>query len=653
MQKKDNEKLKKDLQDLPEPSFNNTDTVSPVVEPMVVAPASIPQRQNDALEDKLLKPVDKKIFFSEKAPRIEKVARVPKPNVVKRFFALVKPYTAYLIFAIIFAFLNSICEILIPLLIGQGIDCIVGVGSVDFGALPSIFYKLIACILGFAIFKWLTNKMANTLSYKIEERLHIDIFKKFNKVSIKTIDSSSHGDLQSRMINDVDDITTGFVMGLTSFFDCIANIVLTLVFMFRTSISITIVIVCITPLSIIFSAIIAKRTNKLFKKQAKAVGDLSGHLAEMVGNQKVVKAFMYEDRSVERFNAIDENLRAYNEKAIFYSTFINPCSRFINSILYAIVAIMGSISAIGGAMTIGAISVMLSYANKYTKPFNEITDVFSDIQTAYASSLRVFNVLDIPNESSDEGKPALIDNDGTVTFDHVYFSYSSDKKLIEDLNLHVRSGQKIAIVGPTGCGKSTLINLLMRFYDVDKGEIRVSGTDVKSVTRSSLRSEFGMVLQETWLFSGTVKDNIAFGKTNASLDEIIEVSKRVGAHNFIENMPKGYNTIISEGGDNLSAGQRQLICIARLMLTRPSMLILDEATSNIDTRTELQIQHAFDELMQGKTSFVVAHRLSTIVSSDLILVMNKGKVIEMGTHKQLLADKGFYYNLYNSQFSNV
>ncbi len=455
------------------------------------------------------------------------------------------------------------------------------------------------------------------------------------------------------MINDVDDITTGFVMGLTSFFDCLATIILTLIFMFRTNIPITIVIVCITPLSIVFSALIAKRTNKLFKKQAKAVGDLSGHLAEMVGNQKIVKAFMYEDRSIDRFNQIDENLRAYNEKALYYSTVINPATRFINSILYAIVAIMGTISAVGGVMTIGAISVMLSYANKYTKPFNEITDVFSDIQTAYAASLRVFNVLDIPNEVSDEGKPSLQNCDGTVTFDHVYFSYTSDHKLIEDLNLHVKSGQKIAIVGPTGCGKSTMINLLMRFYDVDKGAIRISGTDVRDITRNSLRSEFGMVLQETWLFSGTVKDNIAFGKTNATMAEIIEVSKRVGAHNFIQNMPDGYNTRITEGGDNLSAGQRQLICIARLMLIKPSMLILDEATSNIDTRTELQIQKAFNELMDGKTSFVVAHRLSTIVSSDLILVMNKGKVIEMGTHKQLLDNHGFYYNLYNSQFSNT
>ncbi len=653
MSKNDKEEIKQALSDLPEPSFNNTDTVSPAVTPIVVAPASIPHREASAVEDQLLKPVDKKIFFSEKAPRIEKLARVPKPNVIKRFFAIAKPQIAYLIFAILFAFINSIFEIFIPLLIGQGIDCIAGAGMVDFGALPHIIYLLIACIFGFAIFRWLTNKMANTLAYKIEERLHVDIFKKFNKVAIKTIDSASHGDLQSRMINDVDDITTGFVMGLTSFFDCLATIVLTLIFMFRTNIPITIVIVCITPLSIVFSALIAKRTNKLFKKQAKAVGDLSGHLAEMVGNQKIVKAFMYEDRSIDRFNQIDENLRAYNEKALYYSTVINPATRFINSILYAIVAIMGTISAVGGVMTIGAISVMLSYANKYTKPFNEITDVFSDIQTAYAASLRVFNVLDIPNEVSDEGKPALQNCDGTVTFDHVYFSYTSDHKLIEDLNLHVKSGQKIAIVGPTGCGKSTMINLLMRFYDVDKGAIRISGTDVRDITRNSLRSEFGMVLQETWLFSGTVKDNIAFGKINATMAEIIEVSKRVGAHNFIQNMPDGYNTRITEGGDNLSAGQRQLICIARLMLIKPSMLILDEATSNIDTRTELQIQKAFNELMDGKTSFVVAHRLSTIVSSDLILVMNKGKVIEMGTHKQLLDNHGFYYNLYNSQFSNT
>lgn len=648
-----NEELQKELESIPEPGFNNPEKVQPKPETKIAVPSSL-ESPTDISDERQAKPFDKNIILSNPAPKIERVAKIKKQKyrVLGRFMHFAKPHIGYLIFSIIFAFLNSICEVFIPILIGKGIDKIVQIGVVDFDALKMIILYLSICIVGFAIFKWLTIKMANTLSYKVEQEMHIAIFKKFNKVSLKTIDSSSHGDLQSRMINDIDLITDGFVVGLTSFFDCIATIGLTLYFMFAINVTIATVIVGITPLSILIAAFIAKRSDKLFKKQAKTLGDLSGHLVEMVGNQKVVKAFQYEDRSIDKFNSINKNLQTYSEKAQFYSTLTGPSSRFINGIIYAIVAILGCMYAVEGIITIGSISSLLSFANKYTKPFNEITDVFSDIQAAYASAIRVFNVLDIENESSDEGLEVLAAPDGTVDFKNVYFSYTPSKKLIQNLNLSVSKGQKVAIVGPTGCGKSTLINLLMRFYDVDEGEIDVSGKNIKEVTRASLRSQFGMVLQETWLFSASIKDNIAYGKPNAKMEDIIKASKQAGAHFFIQTLPNGYDTIVNENGDNLSQGQRQLICIARLMLTKPPMLILDEATSNIDTRTELQIQEAFNSMMKGKTSFVVAHRLSTITSSDIILVMNKGNIIEQGTHKELLAKKGFYYNLYNSQFSN-
>lgn len=645
--------IKQAIEELPKPSFNNPDKVQPEIKQKVVVPSSIDTSKsiNELKQEKV---TDKTIIISDKAPQIERVAKIKNknPKVFSRFFKLAKPHLAYLIFAIIFAFINSIFEVVIPILIGKGVDCIVEVGNVDFARLTNIILYLSCCIVGFAIFKWLTSKMANTLSYKIEERLHIDIFKKFNKVALKTIDSSSHGDLQSRMVNDVDNITDGFVMGLTTFFDCLSSIILTLIFMFRINVTISIVIICITPLSVFVATFIAKRSDKLFKKQAKALGDLSGQLTEMVGNQKIVKAFQYEERSVNKFNKINQNLRGYNEQAVFYASLVNPIARFINGILYAIVAIMGTIFAINGGMSIGAISTMLSYANKYTKPFDEISGVFGDIQSAVASAIRVFNVLDIPDEVSDENNFVLEKCDGTVKFNNVCFSYSPDKKLIQNLNLDIQKGQKVAIVGPTGCGKSTLINLLMRFYDVTDGELIVSNHNVKDLTRASLRNQFGMVLQETWLFSASIKDNIAYGVPNAKMEDIIKASKKAGAHYFIETLENGYDTIINENGDNLSQGQKQLICIARLMLTKPPMLILDEATSNIDTRTEIQIQEAFNTIMKGKTTFVVAHRLSTIVSSDLILVMNKGNIIEQGTHKELLSKKGFYYNLYNSQFSN-
>lgn len=650
-------KLQKAIASLPQPSFNNPEKVQPAKQvsvPTVITASMKGKGASVSPDVKSTKIVDIPDILDTNTTRIERVAKIrrnKKQSVILRALSYMKKEWFLLVLAIFFCFANSIFECLIPLIIGDGIDFIVGPNEVNFAMVSKYIIYLSLCIVGFAVFKWLTSRVANGLSYRVEQKLHNEIFKKFNKVPLKYIDNSSHGDLQSRMINDVDLITDGFVIGLTTFFDCLATIIFTLIFMFRINVTISIIIICITPASIVVATVIAKLSHNLFRKQAKNVGDLSGTLVEMVGNQKIVKGFMYEDRSIEKFDDINKKLRDVSEKANYYSSLSAPITRFINGLLYAMVAILGCVYAIRGAMSIGNISVFLSFANKYTRPFNDIADVFSDLQAAYASAVRVFNVLDMQNEVSDEHLPNLKKCSGSVIFKHVDFSYTPEKKLIRNLNLSIKKGQKVAIVGPTGCGKSTLINLLMRFYDVDKGEIDVSGHPITEITRKSLRKQYGMVLQETWLFSASIRDNIAYGKQNATDAEVHRAARLAGADYFIQTMPDGYNTMINENGDNLSQGQKQLICIARLMLTKPPMLILDEATSNIDTRTEMAIQEAFNKMMEGKTSFVVAHRLSTITSSDLILVMNKGNIIEQGTHKQLLAQKGFYYNLYNSQFS--
>ncbi len=655
-QEREFRKLQKAIASLPKPSFNNPERVQPAKE--VNVPSVIPAAINNPVvasnEEKVQKIIDAPLILDTNSKRIESVAKIKKPkarSTIFRTLAYLKKDWWLVVLAILFAAINSVCEIFIPVLIGDGIDYIVGPNEVQFDMILKYIGYLSICIVGFALFKWLLSRVANGLAYRVEQKLHNDIFQKFNKVPLKYIDNSSHGDLQSRMVNDVDLITDGFVLGLTTFFDALATAVLTIVFMLRINVTISIVVICVTPISIVVAVVIAKLCHKLFKKQAKAVGDLSGVLVEMVGNQKIVKGFSYEDRSIEKFDEINLKLKNANEKAMYYSSLSAPIARFVNGLLYATVAIMGCLFALKGTMTVGNISVLLSFANKYTRPYNDIADVFADLQAAYASAVRVFNVLDMKNEISDFGLPEIKKCTGEVVFEDVSFSYTQEKKLIQTLNLNVKKGQKVAIVGPTGCGKSTLINLLMRFYDVDKGEIFVSGYPIESVTRKSLRQQYGMVLQETWLFSASIRDNIAYGKENATDAEIRKAARLAGADFFIQTMPNGYNTIINENGDNLSQGQKQLICIARLMLAKPPMLILDEATSNIDTRTELAIQSAFDKMMEGKTSFIVAHRLSTIVSADLILVMNKGNIIEQGTHKQLLAQKGFYYNLYNSQFS--
>lgn len=655
-QEREFRKLQKAIASLPKPSFNNPERVQPAKE--VNVPSVIPAAINNPVvasnEEKVQKIIDAPLILDTNSKRIESVAKIKRPkarSTIFRTLAYLKKDWWLVVLAILFAAINSVCEIFIPVLIGDGIDYIVGPNEVQFDMILKYIGYLSICIVGFALFKWLLSRVANGLAYRVEQKLHNDIFQKFNKVPLKYIDNSSHGDLQSRMVNDVDLITDGFVLGLTTFFDALATAVLTIVFMLRINVTISIVVICVTPISIVVAVVIAKLCHKLFKKQAKAVGDLSGVLVEMVGNQKIVKGFSYEDRSIEKFDEINLKLKNANEKAMYYSSLSAPIARFVNGLLYATVAIMGCLFALKGTMTVGNISVLLSFANKYTRPYNDIADVFADLQAAYASAVRVFNVLDMKNEISDFGLPEIKKCTGEVVFEDVSFSYTQEKKLIQTLNLNVKKGQKVAIVGPTGCGKSTLINLLMRFYDVDKGEIFVSGYPIESVTRKSLRQQYGMVLQETWLFSASIRDNIAYGKENATDAEIRKAARLAGADFFIQTMPNGYNTIINENGDNLSQGQKQLICIARLMLAKPPMLILDEATSNIDTRTELAIQSAFDKMMEGKTSFIVAHRLSTIVSADLILVMNKGNIIEQGTHKQLLAQKGFYYNLYNSQFS--
>ena len=653
-------KLQKAIASLPKPSFNNPEKIQPtknVITPTAL-PASLWQESNKGYiesEEKQLRVTDSEIILDSGGKKIERVANIKKPKKRTTFLRVLKyAKKHWYLFALslFFGFANTLFEISIPLLIGRGIDYIVGAGNVDFDMLLKYILLLIGCIVAFAVLKWLTNKTANDLSYKMEEQMHNDMFKKFNKVPLKIIDGSSHGDLQSRMVNDIENITDGFVTGLTTFFDCFSTIVMTVVFIFMINVPIAAVIVCATPISLLVSLYIARKTNKLFKRQAKELGDMSGTFVELIGNQKIVKAFEYEGRSIQRFDDINKKLQDSSRKSMFFSTLTAPTSRFLNGLLYAAVALMGCFYAMDGILTIGTVSTLLSYANRYTRPFNAITEVFSDIQAAFASSARMFAVLDIPDEISDANLPSLKRCTGTVAFKNVAFSYVPDKKLITNLNLTVSKGQKIAIVGPTGCGKSTLINLLMRFYDVSDGSIEVSGKDVRTVKRRSLRKQFGMVLQETWLFNASIRDNIAYGKPNATDAEVRRAAKNAGADFFIQTMPEGYNTLISQNGDNLSQGQKQLLCIARLMLMRPPMLILDEATSNIDTRTEIAIQTAFNKMMAGKTSFVVAHRLSTITSSDVILVMNKGNIIEQGSHKELIAKKGFYYNLYNSQFSN-
>lgn len=647
--------IHEDIKNLPK-SFNNPEKAQPI--PVVKKPITaelIGEKASFSSEDNRKSRLsDPEIILDKSKPRIEKLARKTKAKskgVARGVFKYAKPHWPFLVLSMLCAIINSVCELMVPIFSGKAIDSLIGKGAVDFDGLKQSIILVAVFAVGYAVFKWLTGYFEDILCYRTDKSMRDAMFKKLNRVPLKYIDGSSHGDLQSRMINDIENVTSGFLEGITTSFDAIISIILVVFYMFKVNVTIAGVVVGLTPISLVITAIIVFKSDKYFRKQAKSLGDLSGHVVEMLGNQKVVLAFNHQNESIEKFEKLNVDLEYQSEKATFYSSMTGPASRFINGVIYAIVAIMGCIYALEGLMTIGSISVLLSYANKYIKPFNDISDIISDLQTAYASARRVKNVMDIEDEPSDKGNMVLTKCDGLVEIENVDFSYVESKKLIQNLNVKVLPGQKVAIVGPTGCGKSTLINLLMRFYDVNSGDIRLSGKSIYEITRESMRSKYGMVLQDTWLFNSTIRDNIAYGKPDATIEEVVNAAKRAHVHEFIKTLPDGYDTMITESGDNLSQGQKQLICIARIMLCEPPMLILDEATSNIDTRTEMFIQDAFNEMMKGRTCFIVAHRLSTIVNSDLILVMNKGNIIEQGTHKELLDKKGFYYALYNSQFS--
>lgn len=572
-----------------------------------------------------------------------------KDGTLKRLISFTKPYRGYLIGALFSAVASVSLTLLAPVISGNAIDYIIGPGQVDFKNVFSLLIWLAATVAGVAVFQWLMTLCTNTVTYRTVRDLRKAVFEKLEDVPLSYIDSHSHGDLISRVANDIDQISDGLLQGFSQLFTGIITIVGTLGFMLYVDIPIALVVVILTPLSFFVASFIAKGTYNMFREQSATKGELSGYIDEMIGNQKVVKAFSFEERAQEEFEEINQRLYKCGVKAQFYSALTNPCTRFVNSVVYAAVGIVGALSVISGRLTVGQLSCFLTYANQYTKPFNEISGVITEFQAALACARRVFAVLDEPEEA--EESPKVLEHcEGSVQLKDVYFSYSESKPLIENLNLHAQPGQGIAIVGPTGCGKTTIINLLMRFYDPKRGEILVDDTDIRDVTRASLRGMYGMVLQDTWLFAGTVRDNIAYGKPDAPLEEIVAAAKAAHADSFIRRLPQGYDTVLAEDGGNLSQGQKQLMCIARIMLTDPPMLILDEATSSIDTRTEIRVQRAFEKMMAGRTSFIVAHRLSTIKNADSILVMRDGHIVEQGKHEQLLAKGGFYAELYNSQF---
>lgn len=572
--------------------------------------------------------------------------------ILGRLLKFTKPYLGYFVCSLISAVVSVSFTLYAPILIGNAVDLIVAPGRVDFNGLVPILGKLALVVLGAAIFQWCMTFCTNLITYKTVRDLRVAVFNRLERVPLKYIDSHSHGDLISRIVNDVDSVSDGLLQGFSQLFTGIITILATLGFMVLIHPTISLVVVFITPLSLFVASFIAKKSFQSFRKQSSVRGELSGYVEEMVGNQKIVKAFSYENRAQQEFEEINQRLYESGVKSQFFSSLTNPSTRFVNGVVYAAVGIIGALTVIRGGLTVGQLSSFLTYANQYTKPFNEISGVVTELQTAMASARRIFAVLDEKEEPQDLPNLTNLDTcSGKVQIEQVSFSYSSDRKLIENLNVSANPGQRIAIVGPTGCGKTTIINLLMRFYDVNSGEIKVDNVPIRQMSRSGLRSLYGMVLQESWMFRGTVRDNIAYGKPDATDDEIIAAAKSAHAHSFIKRLPQGYDTIISEDGGNISQGQKQLLCIARVMLTKPPMLILDEATSSIDTRTELKIQDAFAKMMEGRTSFIVAHRLSTIREADLILVMKDGNIIEQGTHQELLTQNGFYSNLYNSQFA--
>ncbi len=575
-----------------------------------------------------------------------------KGSVFKPLMRYAGPHIWLLVVALILTVVSVAATLYAPILMGDGIDLIIDKGNVDFDGLVPILIRLAIVVAITGVSQWLMSLCTNKVTYNTVRDIRNDAFRNLQKLPLKYIDSHPHGDIMSRLITDVEQISDGLLMGFAQLFTGIVTIFGTLFFMLSINVKITLIVVVITPLSLFVARFIAKNTFKLFQKQSEARGEMTSLVEEMIGNQKIVKAFAYENESEEKFDVLNKNLQQVGVKATFFSSLTNPSTRFINGLVYTSVGIIGAFAAISGGFSVGQLSCFLTYANQYTKPFNEISGVITELQSAFASAKRVFEIIDEPAEIPDSPDAVTLESvDGTLKAENVSFSYNPDIPLIENFNLSVKSGQRIAIVGPTGCGKTTVINLLMRFYDVTGGEIILSSVPIKQCTRDSMRSMYGMVLQETWLKTGTIRDNIAYGKPSASIEEITAAAKAAHCHGFIKRLPNGYDTVISEDGGTLSQGQKQLLCIARVMLALPPMLILDEATSSIDTRTEILIQQTFNEMMKGRTSFIIAHRLSTIKEADCILVMNSGHIIEQGTHKELMNKNGFYADLYNSQFS--
>lgn len=571
---------------------------------------------------------------------------------VKKVIIRIKKYWVFLILSIIMATITVASSLYVPILVGNAIDYIIGPSNVNFRLIAQILAEIGVVIGITALSQWIMNICNNKITYHVTRDIRDEAIEKIEHLPLKYIDGHSYGEIVSRVIADVDQFADGLLMGFTQFFSGVMTILGTLGFMLSINVKITLVVVLITPVSFFVASFIAKRTYKMFKLQSETRGEQTALIDEMIGGQKVVSAYCHEEEAVRQFDEINDRLQKYSLNAIFFSSITNPSTRFVNSLVYAGVAVTGAISAIYGRLTVGQLSCFLSYANQYTKPFNEISGVVTELQNAIACASRVFELIEEEPEAAESSNAVNLENvDGRVDLNDVEFSYVPDKKLIEDFNLHVKKGQKIAIVGPTGCGKTTIINLLMRFYDVNSGSIDVSGVDIRELTRRSLRAGYGMVLQDTWLKSGTIRENIIMGRPDATEEEIIEAAKAAHSHGFIKRLPNGYDTVIGEDGGSLSQGQKQLLCITRVMLCHPPMLILDEATSSIDTRTEIKIQNAFNKLMEGRTSFIVAHRLSTIQSADVILVMKDGHIIEQGNHEELLAKNGFYKKLYESQFA--
>lgn len=573
-------------------------------------------------------------------------------DTMKRVLKFVRPYGNQIILMLLLALVTVAATLYTPILIGDGVDTIIGKGEVFTGKLLKVLITMCVVLAISAAAQWLMNLLTNKVTYRVVQDIRGKAFEHLEKVPVSYVDANQPGDILSRIVTDVSQFSDGLLMGFTQLFTGVVTILGTIGFMMSISIRISLVVILLTPASLFVASFIASRTFRMFQEQSEKRAEMTSLVEELVGNQKVVQAFSYEARGKERFSKVNEELRVCGIRALFFSSLTNPSTRFVNGLVYTSVGIYGAFTVMAGRMSVGQLTSFLSYANQYTKPFNEISGVVTELENALACAKRIFDFIDTPAEEPDAPDAVVLEKaDGSVAVENISFSYRPEVPLLKDISIDVKPGQKIAIVGPTGCGKTTMINLLMRFYDVQEGQIRISGHPVRELTRDSLRQNFGMVLQETWLKAGTIRENIAYGKPDATMDEIVEAAKHAHAHSFIKRMPNGYDTVIAEDGGNISQGQKQLLCIARVMLMKPTMLILDEATSSIDTRTEVKVQKAFGELMEGRTSFIVAHRLSTIQEADLILVMKDGNIIEQGKHEELLEKGGFYAHLYESQFA--